>query len=276
MSALTFKLITEPPQRVDLSALNADSLSGKTVAAIKRMHLPCGNTRIALGSLFEVDGDPAKAARIKIRKCSEKLDNIGRDLNGGSIEISGNVGDYLGRNMRDGNITLKGTAGNWVGTGMRAGIIEIKGNAGDYLASARPGDPLGMKNGTIHVHGNIGDRAGDRMRRGMVIVEGNAGDYCGARMLAGTIMVLGQAGSFTGFSMKRGTLLLSQAPRHIPATFNDCGQLELGFLRLLFRDLASRHRSLVWLKNFSPLVQRYAGDLAWNGKGELLILQTAP
>lgn len=276
MSALSFKLIAEPAHRVDLSALNLEKLAGKTIEAIGRMRLPCGNRKIALGSLFEVDGDPATASKIKIKRCSNRLDNIGRELNGGTLEISGSVGDYLGRDMRAGSITVKGNAGNWVGTGMRAGTIEIGGDAGDYLASARPGDAQGMKNGTIHVHGNIGDRAGDRMRRGMVIVEGDAGDYCGARMLAGTIMVLGQSGSFTGFSMKRGTLLLSQKPRHIPATFNDCGQFELGFLGLLFRDLASRHRSLKKFRDFHPLVQRYAGDLAWNGKGELLIMQSSP
>jgi len=276
MSALSFKLIAEPAHRIDMSALNPERLAGKSIEAIARMRLPCGNRKIALGSLFEVSGDPASATRIRIKRCSDKLDNLGRGLNGGSLEISGNVGDYLGRDMRSGSIAVKGDAGNWVGTGMRAGTIEIKGNAGDYLASARPGDPQGLKNGTIHVHGSIGDRAGDRMRRGMVIVEGDAGDYCGARMLAGTIMVLGQAGSFTGFGMKRGTLLLSQAPRHIPATFNDCGQFELGFLGLLFRDLASRHRRLKRFADCRPLVQRYAGDLAWNGKGELLIMQTAP
>ncbi len=275
MSSLTFKLISEPRQRVDLSALNLGKLAGKTVEAIKRMRLPCGNRKIALGSLFEVDGDPAMATGIKIKRCSEKLDNIGRELAGGSIEISGAAGDYLGRDMHHGHITVKGNTGNWVGSGMHGGSIEIRGNAGDYLASARPGDPQGMRHGIIHVHGNIGARAGDRMRRGTVIVEGDAGDYCGARMLAGTIVVLGQAGDFTGFSMKRGTLLLCRPPRHMLSTFNDCGQFELGFLRLLFHDLASRHASLKKFRELRPLVQRYAGDLAWNGKGELLIMQTA-
>jgi formylmethanofuran dehydrogenase subunit C len=104
----------------------------------------------------------------------------------------------------------------------------------------------------------------------MILVEGNVGDYCGTRMIAGTIAVFGQAGHYTGFGMHRGTLLLSQPPIHLPVTFNECGQYDLLFLRLLAQVLYySNSPKRTFL---SRPVHRFVGDMACQGKGELLIL----
>src|SRR5262249_572782 len=70
------------------------------------------------------------------------------------------------------------------------------------------------------------------------------GACAAARMIAGTLVVLGpELGPYPGFGMKRGTLLhLARPQRELPS-FADCGRHDLGFLRLLLRDLrAPTHR----------------------------------
>ncbi len=276
MSTLTLRLVQKPAGRVDLSPLLPAKLAGKSLEAIGRMRLACGGRKVPLSSLFELEGETDALDTLHFKRSCNLLDNIGKGLEEGRIKVNGDVGDNLGREMRGGEITVRGDAGLWVGSAMSGGHIRIQGDVGDHLACARPGDPMGLKGGTIHVRGNAGDRIGDRMRRGIVLVEGDCGDYCGARMLAGTIVVLGQAGAFTGFSMKRGTLLLAHEPEHIPASFNDCGTLQLGFLVLLYRELAKMSSKFKKNDNLPTVVRRYAGDLSWDGKGELLILPAAP
>jgi formylmethanofuran dehydrogenase subunit C len=150
-------------------------------------------------------------------------------------------------------------------------MIQVGGDAGEFAGGAIPGDHAGMRGGTLLICGNAGARAGDRMRRGTLLIEGNAGDYLASRMIAGTVAVLGSVGRLPGYAMRRGTILLL-TPSEIPATFNDCGIHPLGFLTLLIRSwkqLPSRFSSLP----DSVRVQRYMGDLANDGRGEILLLQ---
>ncbi len=274
MSTLTLTLQQNPAQNVDMSPLTPERLDGKSLDRIRRIKLTCGNRKVSVESLFEVAGEAGE--QLEIKKASQRLEFIGAGMTRGSIQIRGTAGDYLGFGMSGGQIKVNGHCADWLACGMKNGHIEITGNTGDYMASARPGDPQGMKGGTIHVRGNAGSRIGDRMRRGIIAIEGDVGDYCGARMLAGTIVVLGKAGEFTGFAMKRGTLVLTQNPTSIPASFNSCGSFKLGFLPLLFRDLIKFSKKFKAYENFNPEIERYAGDLSWDGKGELLIMQTAP
>jgi len=119
----------------------------------------------------------------------------------------------------------------------------------------------------------VGDRVGDQMRRGLILIDGNAGDYCGSRMVAGTIGVYGSAGKYAGFGMKHGTLLLrNQANFHAKfhATMQDCGTHDLAFLALLFQNFKSLPSKFNTMK--SQRAQRFAGDLACNGNGEILVI----
>ncbi len=273
MSVLTLTLIQKPVQNVDMSPLIPERLAGKSLETIGRMRLSSGNKKIAVKQLFELEGEAGDS--LQINKATERLELIGAGMTSGSIDVRGNAGDYLGFAMQAGRIKLKGNAADWLGSNMKNGHIEVTGNVGDYMASARPGDPQGMKGGVIHVRGNVGARLGDRMRRGMIAIEGDTGDYCGARMLAGTIVVLGQVGEFPGYAMKRGTLLMTQKPVSIPASFNFCGKYKPVFLGLVFRDLINLSKSFKAYKDFLPTVERYAGDLSWDGKGEILIMHKA-
>jgi formylmethanofuran dehydrogenase subunit C len=272
MSALTFTLTQRPAYPLDLSPLTPDRLKGKKLSEIKVLELASGNETYKLRDLFDVAGnDPS---HIVILRSCDRLYHVGAEMSEGLIEIRGAVGDYLGIKMAGGAIKVRGDTGNWTGGGMSGGSIEIAGNAGDYLGGALPEEPEGMTEGMILVTGDAGDRAGDRMRRGVIVIKGDAGDYCGTRMIAGTIAVFGGVGRFAGLNMKRGSIILGSKPDQITATFNSCGELELSFLPMLFKHLSKNHRALSMLKLLGARAERYAGDMATGGKGELLILRT--
>ncbi len=90
-------------------------------------------------------------------------------------------------------------------------------------------------------------------------------------MVAGTIAVLGKVGPKPGYAMRRGTLLLCEIPEQLPSTLNDCGEHNLGFLLLLMKSFATLDTRFAELNNGNRRVHRYAGDLAVDGKGELLV-----
>ena len=267
MSALTFTLKASPQQRIDLSSLTPAHLVGKSPAEIGAIPLVVGRKKLRVDSLFDISGN--NVDDIIIANSCDKLDYIGHDMKQGRITVHGNAGDYLGLKLRSGEITVHGNAGIFAASGMAGGFLHIHGNAGDFLAAAIPGERKGMKGGTVIVTGNAGDRVGDQMRRGLLLIEGNAGDYCASRMLAGTIGVLGQVGGYAGYGMRRGTLLLTRTPI-LHATIQDCGTHTLPFLSLMFKSLAQLPSRFAQIDR--NRVQRYAGDLANDGRGEILVL----
>jgi formylmethanofuran dehydrogenase subunit C len=164
------------------------------------------------------------------------------------------------------NIVFKNstTKLNYIGFKMSRGSITIEGDTGDFLGA-------NLQKGSIICQGNAGDRVGDQMRRGLILVDGNAGDYVASRMIAGTIGVYGTVGKFIGFNMKRGTLLLIQKP-DLHATIQDCGTHTLPFLALLFASFKPLASAFNQVK--SQRVQRFGGDLACGGVGEILLILT--
>lgn len=162
------------------------------------------------------------------------------------------------------NIVFKNSTSklDYIGFKMSRGSITVAGDAGDFLGAS-------LQKGTIICKGNAGDRVGDQMRRGLILIDGNAGDYVASRMIAGTIGVYGKVGSFIGFNMKRGTLLLTQKPS-LHATIQDCGTHTLPFLALLFASFKPLASAFNQIK--SQRVQRFGGDLACGGVGEILLI----
>lgn len=179
------------------------------------------------------------------------------------FEISGDVSKHESDKSTE-NIVFKNSTSklDYIGYKMSRGSITIEGDAGDFLGA-------NLQKGTIICQGNAGDRVGDQMRRGLILIDGNAGDYVASRMIAGTIGVYGKVGQYIGFSMKRGTLLLTQKPA-LHATIQDCGTHTLPFLALLFasfKPFKSAFNSIT-----SQRVQRFGGDLACGGVGEILVM----
>lgn len=269
MNALTLTLHEPLKRTIDVSVLSPDRLAGLSHKAIGALPLFNGNRRQKLSDLFTIEGDEAQ--ELVIRNSSKYLYGIGTGMSSGSLRVEGDAGDYLGHNMRNGFIEVTGSAGHWTASGQHNGVIVVNRNCGDFSGAALPGDRQGMRGGTLLVRGNSGDRAGDHLRRGYILIEGNAGAYCGSRMVAGTIAVLGKAGPKAGYAMKRGTLLLCEVPDELPVTLSDCGEHNLGFLPLLLKSFAPLNTRFNELNTGNHRVRRYAGDLAVDGMGELLV-----
>lgn len=268
MSALTLRLRAPPPLSVDMSVVSPERLAGLTRTQVETLDLEVGNRTVALGELFAVSGDDPHS--MVVENAHARLTHLGAGMRGGMLSVEGDAGDYTGLRMSAGQIVVAGSAGSFAGCEMSGGAIEIRGSAGDFLGAALAGDKQGMRGGLIHVRGRAGDRVADHMRRGLILLEEGAGAYLGSRMLAGTVLAKGTVGPQPGYGLKRGTLLLYEAPRELPATFNDCGAHDLLFLTVLERELAKQSE----LAAFLPLprrVRRYCGDLATGGKGELLL-----
>jgi formylmethanofuran dehydrogenase subunit C len=270
MSALTFTLKQAPQQRVDMSPLVSHKLTGLTVSDIAALTLQQGKRAPRVDELFSISGDDSQ--NIVINNSDGKLDFIGKELEGGCITVNGDAGAYLGLSMKNGNITVTGSAGLYAACEMKKGYIEIQGNVGDFLGGALPGNKMGMKGGLVLIKGNAGDRVGDHLRRGTILIEGDAGDYCASRMTAGTIAVMGKTGRYLGYAMRRGSVLLWQAPT-LSETFNDCGLHTLGFLPILFASFTKLNSKFAATDAAFNRVQRYAGDMAEMGRGEILLKQ---
>jgi formylmethanofuran dehydrogenase subunit C len=269
MSNLTFTLKAVPKQRIDCSPLTPDNLADKSLADIAAIELVVGKSAIRVDALFTItEGD---SQSITFENSDQKLDFVGRNMTFGQITIQGDVGAYLGIFMEGGEIEVEGNTEIYTACEMAGGQIKVNGNTGDFVGGARPGRRNGMTGGTVIVTGDTGARTGDHMRRGQILIEGNAGDYCGSRMISGTIAVLGDCGAHLGYGMKRGTILLTQLPSNgITANFNDCGSHTLAFLPLMFASFKKLNSQFAKVEAFSR-VQRYAGDLAGIGMGEILV-----
>jgi len=266
VSALTLKLATRPNQRLDLSSLIPWRLAGLTPKEIET--LPVGTTRepVTVGDLFKLKG--TDAATLRLVGTDASCDRIGQRLTEGEIHIEGDAGAYLGAFMRGGGITLSGSAAPYAGAAMAGGSIEIEGDVGERAGGIAVGETVGMRGGRLSIGGKAGPMLGERMRRGLIIISGGAGDYAGARMIAGTILIKGRVGRWAGYGLRRGSLILSEAPKDLLSTFNDCGTLDFNWLRLLERQL---HATGAQVK-FGVRARRLMGDMATVGKGEMLIL----
>lgn len=270
MSALTLRLRTAVSGRVDMRGILPEKLTGLNVHEIAGLNVKQDGRNVVLGELFTLtQGD---AEHLTIITDTGRLDNLGADMTQGRLTVEGLAGDFAGQSMRGGRVVLRGGAGNFAACDMRGGLLSIEGHAGDWLGAARTGERTGMAGGVVAVSGNAGARAADRMRRGLMLIRGNVGEYCGSRLLAGTIVVAGSCGERPGFGLRRGSLILTRGsaclPTFMPATFNDSGVVDLSWLNLLRRHADG------FLPGVVPAgsrVRRYMGDLAFGGKGEILV-----
>jgi formylmethanofuran dehydrogenase subunit C len=131
-----------------------------------------------------------------------------------------------------------------------------------------------MREGVILVEGSTGDDAGLQMRRGVIAISGSAGVGLGRGMMAGTIVALGNVGSRAGAGMKRGTLVLPALDRdsldHLLPTFALAGSFSLPFLSLYARQIRDWGFTVPQAV-FTARLERYNGDLAVGGQGEILV-----
>jgi formylmethanofuran dehydrogenase subunit C len=279
MSTTTLRVKAPPGFRVDAAVLRPASLASMSVAEIERIVLPSGNESCAVGDVFQVSHNGTAVsqpnadedtATLVIDGAAPWLDRVGAEMDGGHLVVHGSVGDYSGFRMTGGVLHVDGDAGHFTGCEMRGGRLTVTGDSGDFAAGALTGDMEGMTGGTLTIHRNAGARLADRMRRGLVLVGGDAGAFAASRLVAGTVGVAGQLGPHFAYGMRRGTLLLARRPAHVPVTFTGGGQGFDVFWSLLVRSLADEIAPFSqWRADRLPA--RYTGDLAVDGRGEILV-----
>ena len=268
---MSYRLVLRqaPTLRVDGRLLSPAHLHALGIAEVRRVALPSGRDRIELGEWFDVAPGDGDADLLRIDGDLSRFDALGAGLHAGTLHVHGDVGDAAGLGMTGGRLVIDGRARDLAGCAMRGGWLEILGDAGDLAASALPGDIDGMVGGTLVVRGRAGARLADRMRRGTVVVHGDVGDFAASRMVAGTLALGGGCGAMPGWGMRRGSVVFAGAAPQVASTFVDVRFDAAVFWQLLARDLA----------RFGPpfddlprrRMTRFAGDLAVQGKGELLV-----
>ena len=120
MSALTLTLKNSPEQRIDMSPLVCHLLKTLAVEDIAALTLQSGKRKLRVDELFTIEGSDSQ--QLIIKNSHEKLDFIGKDLDGGSISIDGNAGAYLAMGMKAGDIKVSGNAGLYTACEMKKDI----------------------------------------------------------------------------------------------------------------------------------------------------------
>lgn len=266
MSAFVLELKHRPEQRLDLSPLTPERLSGLAPKEIEALNLGTTRTPANVGELFKIkSGDLSK---MRFIGTDHRCDRMGHGLSAGEIAVEGDAGAYLGAAMRGGKMTVTGNAGMGAGASMAGGELQIDGDVEERAAGMLVGEAHGMQGGRLVIGGNAGPMLGERMRRGLIVVGGDAADYAGARVIAGTIILKRGVGRFAGYGMRRGSLIFLEEPKQLLPTFGDCGVLDFDYLRVMEHGLSQTGLRI----NLGGRARRFMGDMAVLGKGEMLVL----
>jgi formylmethanofuran dehydrogenase subunit C len=266
---ITLTLKEQPAVPLEAEALSPDVLSALDLSAIRALPLHLGKRRCRVEDFFEVAGNPGD--ELEIRGDARKVKWIGRGMTRGRIAIAGNAGMHLGAHMKGGSIEVSGDATDWLGAEMSGGVIRVRGNAGGQVGAAYRGSTTGMTEGTILIEGSAGLEVGMRMRRGTIAIGGQARDFAGLEMKGGTILLRRGAELRTGAWMSRGTII-SLSPIGLLPTFSYSSRYNPTFLRLYARRLSTLGFAIP-CEEQEGAYQRYLGDAAVPGKGEILVWQ---
>ncbi|MGE3803532.1 MAG: formylmethanofuran dehydrogenase subunit C [Gemmataceae bacterium] len=254
--------------------LEAENLSPDVTASLDHagvcgLPLYLGKKQVRVDEFFDVDG--AASDELEIRGDGARIKWIGKGMTTGRIKIVGNAGMHLGAYMKGGAIEVTGNASDWVGGEMTGGLIRIAGNAGGQIGAAYRGSLSGMNGGTILVGGTAGLEVAMRMKRGVIVIGRKARDFAGLQMKGGTLFLLDGAEIRTGAWMNRGTIV-SLKPLPLMPTFIPACTYTPTFLRLYAKHLATLGIAIP-VDPAAGSYQRYAGDTATPGKGEILVWQ---
>jgi formylmethanofuran dehydrogenase subunit C len=262
MLTLTLKEPTAVP--LEAECLSPDVLAPLRHADVCALPVFLGKRQRRLDDHFNIEGDGSD--EIEIRGDATKVKWIGRGMSRGKIRVVGNAGMHLGAYMTGGSIEVTGNASDWVGGEMSGGTIRIAGNAGGQLGSAYRGSTSGMCGGEVLVEGSAGIELGMRMKRGLIAIRGPVRDFAGLQMKGGTIVLMDGAELRTGAWIQRGTII-SLKPLHLLPTFTHACDYNPNFVRLYAKHLAP----LGFALPLNGTYQRFTGDAAVPGKGEILI-----
>jgi formylmethanofuran dehydrogenase subunit C len=265
MVTLTLKEAPSVPLEADV--LSPDTVAPLSIDEIRALPVYLGKRQRRLDDFFTVEGEPGDD--IEIRGDVGRVKWIGRAMSRGVLRIRGNGGMHLGSAMSGGTIEVTGDAGDWLGAEMSGGVIHVHGNAGGQVGAAYRGAMSGMRDGIILIDGSAGLEVGMRMKRGTIVVGGPVRDFAGLQMKGGTIVLQQGAELRTGAWMNRGTIV-SLKPLPLLPTFTYAASYNPTFLRLYARRLAALGCLLPYEER-QGTYQRYTGDAAVPGRGEILV-----
>jgi formylmethanofuran dehydrogenase subunit C len=265
----TFTLKEHPAVPLEAEVLTPDVIAPLKHDAICALPVYLGKRQCRVDDFFAVEGDGSDD--LEIRGDAGRVKWIGRAMTRGRIRVAGNAGMHLGAFMKAGSIEVSGNASDWVGGEMTGGLIRIHGDAGGQLGAAYRGSQAGMNGGAILVEGSAGIEIGMRMRRGIIAVRGPVRDFAGLQMKGGTIVLMGGAEIRTGAWMVRGTII-ALAPVRLLPTFSYACAYDPTFVHIYAQHLRMLGFSLP-VASQDGAYQRFTGDSAVPGKGEILVWQ---
>ena len=269
MSKITFTLKKIPHVPLEAEVLSPDVIAPLSHDEVCALPVILGKRQYRVDDFFAVEG--AGSDELEIRGDAMRVKWIGRGMTRGRITIAGNAGMHLGAYMKGGTIEVSGNTSDWVGAEMKGGLIHIRGDAGGQIGAAYRGSLSGMNNGAILIEGSAGIEIGMRMRRGVIVVKGPVRDFAGLQMKGGTIVLMSGAEVRTGAWMVRGTIV-SLTPLRLLPTFSYACAYNPSFLRLYARHLGGLGFTIPQAGQ-GGAYQRYTGDTAVPGKGEILVWQ---
>ncbi len=271
MSTTTLTLKEAPPVPLETEVLSPDVVAPLGHDEVRALPVFLGKRQFRVDDFFTVEGGGGD--ELEIRGDAGRVKWIGRGMTRGRLTIAGNAGMHLGAYMKGGIIEVSGNASDWLGGEMSGGLIHVRGNAGGQVGSAYRGSLSGMSGGTILVEGAAGIEVGMRMKRGIIAVRGKVRDFAGLQMKGGTIVLMGGAEIRTGAWMVRGTIICLTPVKLLP-TFAYACSYNPAFLSIYARHLRAAGFSIPSAVREGSY-QRYTGDAAVPGKGELLVWKPA-
>ena len=272
MNTTVFTLKKQPTVPLEAEVLAPDVVAPLKHSEVCSLPVFLGKRQYRVDEFFNVEGDGAD--ELEIRGDAGRVRWIGRGMTRGRIAVNGNAGMHLGAYMKGGTIEVSGSASDWLGAEMTGGLIRIRGDAGGQIGAAYRGSPSGMNGGTILVEGSAGIEVGMRMKRGVIAVRGPVRDFAGLQMKGGTIVLMSGAEIRTGAWMVRGTIV-SLTPLRLLPTFAYACAYNPAFLNIYAKQLRTFGYSIPYdAKDGS--YERYTGDAAIPGKGEILVWTPRP
>jgi formylmethanofuran dehydrogenase subunit C len=266
---ITLTVKEAPTVPLEAEVLSPDILAPLTIAEIRALPVYLGKRQRRVDDFFSVEGEPGD--EIEICGDARRVKWIGHAMTRGVVRIHGDAGMHLGSAMTGGAIDVSGDAGDWLGAQMSGGVIHVRGNAGGQVGAAYRGALSGMTDGTILVDGSAGLEVGMRMKRGTIVIGGPVRDFAGLQMKGGTIVLRSGAELRTGAWMNRGTIV-SLRPLPLLPTFAYAATYNPTFMRLYARRLAALGCAIPY-DDSEGAYQRFTGDAAVPGRGEILVWQ---
>lgn len=263
------RLIPKGPTAIPVEAdcLTPEVLTGLSAAQVSALPVWQGNQQALLGDFFQVEGSSDGA--ILIDGDIPHVKWVGTGMIGGRIEVRGAVGMHAGSGMKGGELIIRGDAGDYLGAEMASGLIQVGGSAGHSAGAGYRGSPSGMSGGVILIQGSARDELGAAMGRGLIAVLGDVGNLAGVGMHAGTILVGGRLGLHPGAWMERGSIV-AWGELKLPPTFLYATTYAPPWLPLHLRTLRLAGAPVPPEWHYGNY-RLYSGDMAVNGKGEVLL-----